>query len=433
MLHRPSRRVLVVGLAFLVVPWCAIAQEIVVRPVKAGGVFDVGEKIEWTVEAKGTPKIGKATYALKMGGYTVVMNGELDLAAGPVTVDARLDEPGTMLLEVKARPADKEVKGLGGAAVAPERIKPSMPPPDDFDAFWKAKVEQLKAVPPNVKLQEADGGKEGVDYYKITMDNIAGSHIYGQLAKPKKGGKFPAMLIVQYASVYPLQKQWATNRAAQGWLVLNIMAHDLPIDEPAEFYKKASATTLKDYVGIGDEDRETSYFLRMYLSCYRAADYLAAREDWDGKTLVVTGGSQGGQQSIVTAGMHPKVTAMVANVPAGCDVTGHEVGRAIGFPYWAARAEGKKKPQIVGVGRYFDAMNFAPKVTCPALVGLGLIDETCPPSGVYAAVNQFKGPKEIVVLPLSDHMGRNNSQAAYYGRSEAWFKKLVKGEDPLAK
>ena len=36
-------------------------------------------------------------------------------------------------------------------------------------------------------------------------------------------------------------------------------------------------------------------------------------------------------------------------------------------------------------------------------------------------------------MPLSDHQGKNNSQAEYYRRSEAWFAKLVKGESPPTK
>jgi cephalosporin-C deacetylase-like acetyl esterase len=261
------------------------------------------------------------------------------------------------------------------------------------------------------------------------MDNIKGSHVYGQIAKPAREGKFPALLIVQYAGVYGLPKDNVVRGAGQGWLALNIMAHDLPFDESEAFYKEKSQKELNNYMAIGNTDRETSYFLRMYLGCYRAAEYLVTRDDWDGRTLVVMGTSQGGQQTLVTAGLHPKITAMIANVPAGCDVTGQKVGRAIGFPYWANEAKNKKNEKIVEVGRYFDACNFATRIKCPALVALGLIDQTCPPAGVYAAFNQIKGPKEVVVMPLSDHQGkRPNAQAAFYARSEAWLRALVKGD-----
>ena len=84
----------------------------------------------------------------------------------------------------------------------------------------------------NAKLEPADSGNANVEYFKITMDNIRGSHIRGQLARPKRGDKFPAMLIVQWAGVYPLQKGWVSGRATEGWLALNINAHNLPIDEP---------------------------------------------------------------------------------------------------------------------------------------------------------------------------------------------------------
>ena len=97
---------------------------------------------------------------------------------------------------------------------------PAADPPEDFAAFWKSKLDELAKVPPNPKLQQADGGKAGVEYAKITLDNIRGAHINGQLARPEHGEKFPALLIVQWAGVYPLQKGWVTDRAADGWLAL---------------------------------------------------------------------------------------------------------------------------------------------------------------------------------------------------------------------
>jgi cephalosporin-C deacetylase len=236
---------------------------------------------------------------------------------------------------------------------------------------------------------------------------------------------------VQYAGVYPLQKQWAVSKAEAGWLTLNVIAHDLPFDQPAEFYKQAEAEGLKSYTTIGMADREKNYFLRMYLSCYRAAEYLANHPNWNGQVLVVSGGSQGGQQSIVTAALHPKVTALMANVPAGCDVTGPVAGRAFGFPYWYGSAS--KDAKALEQTRYFDVMNFAARVKVPALVGVGLIDETCPPAGIYATTNQFRGPKEVVLLPLAPHQNVKNSHGPYYARARAWEQALLKGEKPPVK
>ena len=83
---------------------------------------------------------------------------------------------------------------------------------------------------------------------------------------------------------------------------LPIADYDFKLGKLAkDFYDEKSATTLRNYPAIGNDDRETSYFLRMYLSCYRAAEYLTQRPDWNGKTLVVMGDSQGGLQTFLFA------------------------------------------------------------------------------------------------------------------------------------
>ena len=113
-----------------------------------------------------------------------------------------------MLCEVSWRAEGKDRRALGGAVASPEKIALSAQRPADFDAFWKDKLKELAAVPPNPELLSAPSGKAVVAYWKITMDNIRGTHIRGQLARPEKGEKLPALLIVQWAGVYPLQKNW---------------------------------------------------------------------------------------------------------------------------------------------------------------------------------------------------------------------------------
>ncbi len=294
--------------------WLAVAvsraQDLLVTPDKSDGIYQVGEPIHWSIQWKGEEPVSEAAYVVKENGLTESAKGSVPLTDGKGELNGKRDAPGSLLAEISVTTADAKVhKALGGALIEPEQLKPAASRPDDFDAFWDGKIKELAKIPPNSQLEQGESGKANVDYFKITLDNIRGTHIHGQLARPKEGDKFPALLIPQWAGVYPLQKSWATDRAAEGWLVLNIEAHDIPIDEPEAFYKEQFAGPLKDYWAIGNDDRETSYFLRMYLSCYQAAEYLTSRPDWNGKTLVVSGGSQGGQQSLMLAGLHPKITA----------------------------------------------------------------------------------------------------------------------------
>jgi cephalosporin-C deacetylase-like acetyl esterase len=79
--------------------------------------------------------------------------------------------------------------------------------------------------------------------------------------------------------------------------------------------------------------------------------------------------------------------------------------------------------------RYFDVVNFAPRIKCPVLIGCGLIDQTCPAEGVEEAVNQITAPKDLVVLLLSEHQESDHSQKPFYDRCYgAWLPALRQGK-----
>ena len=60
------------------------------------------------------------------------------------------------------------------------------------------------------------------------------------------------------------QPQCVRLRASEGWLALNVDAHDKPLSAPTG--------PPGNYQSVGNADRETSYFLTMYLRDYRAID-----------------------------------------------------------------------------------------------------------------------------------------------------------------
>jgi cephalosporin-C deacetylase len=144
------------------------------------------------------------------------------------------------------------------------------------------------------------------------------------------------------------------------------------------------------------------------------------------------GDSQGGQQAVVTAGLYPGITACMALVPAGFDMLGPEVDRKGGWPQWYDQTEGKDPDRVHRTSRYFDAANFVPSIRCPVLVGIGLLDETCPPEGILAGMNQYQGPKKVMLLPRSGHQNRQGSQVPFQKmRDDVWLPALMeKGSIP---
>jgi cephalosporin-C deacetylase len=413
---------------FLAAAHLCLAQQLTLTPYKASGIYGIGEKVGWTATLpQGAVPTSGYGYTIKKNNQDVIKTGNLDFSAGRATIEVTLDEPAMIYVQIS--PPNGSIRGSGGgmavgAAVAPERLQPSVPPPADFDSFWDSRIKMLKKIPENAVLTPSDSGKPEVEFATIKMDHINGTHVYGQLAKPKKQGKFPAMVIFQWASPpYPLQKQWVTDRAAEGWLTLNIEPHDVLPDQPQSYYDSLPQE-LKNYHSIGREDRDKNYFLQMYLADYRAVDYVAGRPDWDGKTLVVMGTSMGGQQSLCVAGLHSKITHVIVNEPAGCDSNGPLHGRAAGYPNWPSDS-----PKAMKTALYFDAVNFASRIKATSLVAIGFVDTVTPPVGIWIAFNQIKGRKEAVPMIDSphNHLATPEQQRPYTSRSAEWLRTLVQG------
>ncbi len=394
-----------------------IDQQLTFAPYRASGVYDVGETVGWTV----TPGPVTPTYAYKWtirrNNAVVLKEGKLDLSGGEDKIEISGDQPEMIYVAIEpygnlAADASATADGPGrgavpgftggntgrnnglyavGAAVAPAKIGMATPRPDDFDAFWDGKLAAQAKVPIDPVLTKVETDVPGVEMNTFVLDAL-GSQTHGYVAKPSREGKFPALIQLQYAGVYALNARGAAQRATEGWLFINVDSHDKLPSDP-------SGNVPRNYQAVGNTDREKSYFLNMYLRDSRALDYLLSRPDWDGKTIVLTGGSMGGQQSLVLAGLRPeKITAVLVCVPAGADANADLHGRKAGYPNWPS-----DNPDVMKTALYFDTVNFASRIKAPVMAGMGFIDTISPPAGVLTALNQISAPKETLPMIESEH------------------------------
>ena len=386
-----------------------IPQQLTFAPYHTSGIYDVGETVGWTV----TPGPETPTYAYKWtirrNNAVVLREGRLDLSSGKDKIEIAGGQPEMIYVAIEPYArlgGDAAAAGSGytggntgrnnglyavGAAVAPAKIGLSTPRPADFDAFWKGKLAAQNKVPIHPILTPVETDVPGVELSMFVLDAL-GSQAHGYLAKPARQGRFPALIQLQYAGVYALNARAAAQHAADGWLFLNVDSHDKLPSDP-------SGNIPRNYQTIGNTDREKSYFLNMYLRDSRVLDYLLGRPDWDGQTIVLTGGSMGGQQSLVLAGLRPeRITAVLVCVPAGADTNGDLHGRKAGYPNWPSDS-----PEVMNTALYFDTVNFASHIKAPVMAGMGFIDTISPPAGVWTALNQIPGPTEPLPLIESEH------------------------------
>ncbi len=392
-------------------------------PDHADGSYAAGDTVIWNLTLNGLPPGDNGpTPAYKIrSGKTELTTGTMTFSAGKTSVSFKPKNPGVFVLNVDL----KAVNGpqACGVAVAWPMIRSTVPEPADFDAFWKKKRDELAAIPMNPVLEELDSGSPEIALWKITMDGIRGTKISGYLARPKAGKVLPAELQVQFWGNYPLNRNDVINYAKNGWLALNIMAHDLPCDRPKEFYTKPPISTN---VNSGGDDRDKSYFLRMFLSCSRAVDYLASRSDWNKITMMVQGGSQGGFQAIATGALNPTVTLVAVSVPGGGNHAGFIDGQPCGWPNWVnSWAQGAARDALIKTSGYYDTNNFAKRITCPVLVGTGLLDSISPPETQFTMFNNLTAPKRMVLLPFDEHIADHTE---FKRVMSAWVKAAAAGQ-----
>ncbi len=93
-----------------------------------------------------------------------------------------------------------------------------------------------------------------------------------------------------------------------------------------------------------------------------------------------------------------KITAVLVCVPAGADTNGDLHGRKAGYPNWPS-----DNPDAMKTALYFDTVNFASHIKAPVMAGMGFIDTTSPPAGVWTVLNQIPGAKEPLPMIESEH------------------------------
>ncbi|MBL9132652.1 MAG: acetylxylan esterase [Verrucomicrobiaceae bacterium] len=379
-------------------------------------IYKAGETATFTIEASQPAEV---TCIFSKDGVQPQPAKKVMINAGKLALTGTLEEPGFLHLRVSSAKAVAQA----AAGFDPLEIKPSMPVPEDFDDFWKTQKAALAKVPLKSTLTPVTTQVKGVEAFDLQVECLGGKPVSGYFGRPKdaKPKSLPAILHVHGAGVRssnPGSVFWAANEG--GMLSLDINAHGIPNGKPAEFYTALQNGELKDYSKSGNKDREQCYFKGMFLRLVRAIDFLTAQPEWDGKTVIVYGSSQGGFQAFAAAGLDERVTFICAGVPAGCDHTGSQVNRISGWPKIVPNGpDGKPDAAALQSARYFDCVNFATRAKCKgAAVTVGFIDTTCPPTSVYAAHNALTVPKTMHSDTLAGH---TNTPAASKFMQQAAF------------
>jgi cephalosporin-C deacetylase-like acetyl esterase len=383
--------------------------KVVVAPDHADWLYKTGENVKFSISVLqyGNPvKNAVIRYSIAPEKMEAIKKDSLVLPNGVLSVDGgTMSTPGFLRCTVTAFIDGKEYTKLATAGFDPLTIKPTVDNPSDFTQFWNKAKADLANIPIDARMTLIpERCTEKVNVYHVSLQNFrVGSRLYGILCVPKKDGKYPALLTVPGAGVRPYYGN--ITMAEKGLITFEIGIHGVPVNMDVSVYNNLGAGALNGYQNFNLDDRDRFYYKRVYLGCVRANDFIFSLSQFDGNNLAVTGGSQGGALSIITAGLDPRVKYLAAYYPALSDVTGYLKGRAGGWPHYFDKnnlAFNNKKDKIETVG-YYDVVNFARLLKVPGMYSWGFNDDVCPPTSMYAAYNVITAPKSLYLALETGH------------------------------
>ncbi len=391
---------------------------------QASPFYEPGQEMTFEVRLvqDGQPVTGKRLTWERTGDDGLVQKGEAVSAEEPLVITTSTEEPGFVRILVTAlddndkpfmhynekRKRDEKVQFDGGAGVQPQKLK-SIPEPADFDAWWAKQKAHLAQTPMEVIEQiEMPQTHSNVDTWDVKVtcpgNPLAGESsprpMSGYLSKTHGAAPGSAAAIVHfhgYGVRSSIRRDYEVARDPnKPVIVLDINAHGIENGQSAAFYQDFKDNQLKGYAFDNEENQqaESAYFYGMAMRALRALQFIKSQPEWDGKTLTVIGGSQGGFQALLAAGLDPDITRCNAGKPWVCDLGGTTVDRLRGW-----------RPDYTPALAYYDPANHAKRIHADTTLTIGLGDYTCPPSSVTVVYNNIpdQTPKSITYIQGATH------------------------------
>ena len=291
-----------------------------------------------------------------------------------------------------------------GAVFDPDRLHRQTPCPEDFDVFWKKQKAGLEKIPFRTVKKELpvpDPHKGKVRLFAVTLAVAEHEKATGYLAVPVNAAPKSCPAYIWFLSWCwsDTLPEMALDQAARGAVAFAATWHGLPVGRPPEFYEDAK----KEFNSLQGVEKPGTWIMRLvFLRVLRELDFIKSLPEWNGRELIVHGGSLGGIQALCAAGLDPAVTLAVVGVPCFNEFDTGTV-REHSLPLNGNSGT----PERCRAAEYFAGSNFAPRITSEIHFCTGFVDTACPPSGVFVTYNSLpvRTVKSISTNPRTGHFG----------------------------
>ena len=304
-------------------------------------------------------------------------------------------------------------------------FRPTVAEPSDFDAFWTRTLDESRRLATAPTLTPAPTPITELIVDDLRFSGFGGERVAGWVTRPRGEGRRPVVIeYVGYNGGRGLPGErvlWAlagyvhvvmdTRGQGSGWGT----GGDTP--DP-----HGSGPAAAGFMTRGIDDPDTYYYRRVFTDAALLVDAVSTLDFVDPDRIAVTGGSQGGGIANAAAALAPAVKAVMPDVPflaafrRGAEIATTDPFGEIARYLAVHRAEVERVFETLS---YFDGVNFARRITVPALFSVALMDDIVPPSTIFAAYNHLASTdRSIAVYEFNGHEGGLTHQ---WQRQAAWL------------
>jgi cephalosporin-C deacetylase len=180
----------------------------------------------------------------------------------------------------------------------------------------------------------------------------------------------------------------------------------------SEDVSRVKGTTFRGHIIRGLTDGpEKLLFRSIFLDTAQLARIVMGMDEIDPMRVGAFGGSQGGGLTLACAALEPRIRRAAPTFPFLCDykrVWGMDLLANNSYQEIATffrqfdPTHAKEDEYWRRLG-YIDVQNIAKRIKAEVLLGIGLLDDTCPPSTQFAAYNRIRSRKSMVIYPDFGH------------------------------
>lgn len=285
----------------------------------------------------------------------------------------------------------------------------SSPKAPEFDEFWDKKVNEIKKIEPNYKMELAELQFNGVICYDLYFIGQDGARIYCKYARPQEDGIYPTLF--NFHGYHCDSGEWF-DKIALAKMGYNIFAMDSRGQGgKSEDNLLTKGSTLPGHIVKGvSEGPENLLFTKIFCDTVYLVELAKSLSNVDIHKMYSFGASQGGALAIACGALNKDIAKVFSCYPFLCDYK-----RVFDMPsLMGAYGEineyfkfsdplHKRENEIFNTLSYIDLQNFAENMNCELTMFTGLMDNICAPSSQFAFYNKFGGNKEVIIYPQHGH------------------------------